>query len=69
MVLWRFGVYFPKQCLVDVQSHISALHKPTRCDFMRPEDAVERAPVLPCFVDYIKLNMAEESGSPQYKNL
>lgn len=51
MVLWRFVACFPKRYLVAVRSHISALHKATRCDFSRPEDAVQQAPVLPCFVD------------------
>lgn len=34
---------------------------------MTLKDAVERAPVLPIFIDYIKLNTVEESGSPQSK--
>lgn len=46
-ILWRFGVLFPKQYLVDVQSRISSIQKLTRCYFMTLEDAVKRAPVLP----------------------
>ena len=46
VVLWRFGVYFPKQYLVDVQSHISSLQKLTRCSFMMLEYDVDRAPVF-----------------------
>lgn len=38
---------------------------------MTLKDAVERAPVLPIFIDYIKLNTVEveESGFPQSKKL
>lgn len=67
MVLWRFGVYFPKQNLVDVQSRISSSQKLTRCCFMRLKDAVEHlwAPVLPFFLDFV----VEESDSPPYKKI
>lgn len=36
---------------------------------MTLKEAVERAPVLPIFIDYIKLNTVEESGFPQSKKL